>query len=472
MYRIKSNFKNIAIILVDCAAIIVSLMLSNLIRHGSFLYYNNSTADMLSLIAVFIISYFLISLLKNFNSGYLEKDALHDFFDITKMHIAMFASAMIIIYFTRVISEFSRKVFIYFFIIDIVLMLLMHILIRRLVSYFYQQSGSLRQLMIIATSDNIHQILGKLSHGRDLSYHIAAITIIDQSVIGTSIQGIPVVADCESLISYSKSATLDEILIYINMEQHLSLEDSIMELSAMGIVIHVSIDLFFHDITSQKTLTRLGSCYAITYANRFLSMRQMLAKRTMDILGGLVGMIILIPAVIILAPLIHIESPGSIFFSQKRVGKNGRIFNMYKFRSMYADAEAKKNELLKQNEMNGLMFKVKDDPRITKVGKFIRRTSIDELPQFINILKGDMSLVGTRPPTIDEFERYQSYHKKRLSTTPGLTGLWQISGRNEVTDFEDVVKLDVSYIDSWSLGLDIKILWKTIAVVLNKKGAE
>lgn len=472
MYRIKSNFMNIVVILADCLSIIISLMLSNLIRHGSLLYYNNSTSDMLSLIAIFIISYFLIHLIKNFNFGYLEKGTLHDLFDITKMHVAMFASAMIIIYFTRIISEFSRKVFIYFFLIDVVFMLLSHILLRYLVHYFYQQSGALRQLMVIATSQNANEIIKQLNQGKYLSYHIAALAIIDQSIIGEAIQGIPIVADNNTLIAYCKSAAMDEVVVYLNMEQHMALEGVMKELSSMGIVIHVIIDLFFNDITSHRTISHFGACYAITYANRFLSMRQMITKRTLDLIGGLIGVLALIPVTIILAPIIRIESPGPVFFSQNRVGKNGRTFKMYKFRSMYADAENRKAELLKQNEMDGLMFKVKNDPRITKVGKFIRRTSIDELPQFFNILKGDMSLVGTRPPTIDEFEQYQSYHKKRLSTTPGLTGLWQISGRNEVTDFEDVVKLDISYIDNWSLGLDIKILWKTVIVVLNKKGAE
>ena len=144
---------------------------------------------------------------------------------------------------------------------------------------------------------------------------------------------------------------------------------------------------------------------------------------------------------------------------------------MYKFRSMYRDAEERKQELMKQNEMNGLMFKMKDDPRITKVGRFIRRTSIDEFPQFYNVLKGDMSLVGTRPPTVGEFKQYSNYHKRRLSMKPGITGIWQVSGRSDVTDFEEIVRLDCSYIDNWSLGLDLKILARTVLIVLRHEGA-
>ena len=181
-------------------------------------------------------------------------------------------------------------------------------------------------------------------------------------------------------------------------------------------------------------------------------------------------MIITAVATIVIGPLIKLESPGPLFFSQKRVGRNGRIFKIYKFRSMYADAERRKKELMEQNEMNGLMFKMTDDPRITKIGKFIRKTSLDELPQFWNVLKGDMSLVGTRPPTVNEFKQYEGHHKRRLSMKPGITGMWQAYGRKTVTDFEDIVKMDLDYIDNWSIGLDIKILFKTVASVFTTGG--
>lgn len=145
---------------------------------------------------------------------------------------------------------------------------------------------------------------------------------------------------------------------------------------------------------------------------------------------------------------------------------------MYKLRSMYANAEQRKKEFEEKNHMQGLMFKMDNDPRITKVGRFIRKFSIDELPQFYNVLRGDMSLVGTRPPTLDEFEQYSSHHKRRLSMRPGITGLWQVSGRSQIEDFEEVVRLDCQYIDNWSPGLDIKILFKTLGVVFTGHGAQ
>lgn len=472
MYRIKSNFKNIMIILADCFSILVSLMMSNYIRHHSLLYFSGSANDILSLMAIFIISYFLVYLLINFNLNYLGKSTIHELFDILKMHIAMLASAMVIIYFTRIVTDFSRKVFIYFFIIDTVLMLLLHTLIKCILHYYYKQSASLRQILVITSNNSKEIVINRLLESEEHDYQITAIAIVDQEETDSEFHNIPIITGLSNLISYCKSAPLDEALISLNLEHLSLLEDKIKEISSMGIVVHINIDNLFHEVTSHKVVSHFGSYYVLTYANRFLSIRQILAKRLLDIIGGIIGTALLIPMTVILAPIICLESPGPIFFVQKRVGKNGRTFNMYKFRSMYVDAENRKEELMCQNEMKGLMFKLKDDPRITKIGRFIRRTSLDEFPQFFNILKGDMSLVGTRPPTLEEFEQYQSYHKKRLSTTPGLTGLWQVSGRNDINNFEDVVTLDIEYIDNWSLGMDLKILWKTIIVVMKKNGAE
>ena len=193
----------------------------------------------------------------------------------------------------------------------------------------------------------------------------------------------------------------------------------------------------------------------------------------MDIAGGLAGVVVTGILTIFIGPAIYIKSPGPIFFSQERVGKNGRRFRIYKFRSMYPDAEARKKELMDKNNIkDGMMFKMDDDPRIIKgVGNFIRKTSLDEFPQFWNVLKGDMSLVGTRPPTVDEWEKYDLHHRRRLAAKPGLTGMWQVSGRSSITDFEKVVSLDTQYITEWSLGLDIKILFKTVEVIFKEEGA-
>ena len=204
----------------------------------------------------------------------------------------------------------------------------------------------------------------------------------------------------------------------------------------------------------------------------------------MDICAGIIGCLLTAVIFIFVAPIIYINSPGPIFYTQERIGRNGKLFKMYKFRSMDLDADERKAELMKENKIkDGRMFKMDFDPIIignkilpdgekkTGIGEFIRKTSLDEFPQFYNVLKGDMSLVGTRPPLESEVNLYELHHHARLAVKPGITGMWQVSGRSNITDFEEVVKLDKEYINNWSIGLDIKIIFKTIIVVFKKEGS-
>lgn len=220
---------------------------------------------------------------------------------------------------------------------------------------------------------------------------------------------------------------------------------------------------------AQSYVSSVGTYPVITYHTVSLNVGARAFKRTVDIVGALVGIVLFSPIMVVTAMAIRLESDGPIIFKQKRVGTNGRYFDMYKFRSMCADAETKKKELMSQNEMGGdFMFKMKDDPRITKVGKFIRKTSIDELPQFFNVLIGDMSLVGTRPPTIDEVEQYERRHWRRISIKPGITGMWQVSGRSTITDFDEIVELDTKYIDCWDVFIDFKIMLQTVLQIFRR----
>lgn len=195
-----------------------------------------------------------------------------------------------------------------------------------------------------------------------------------------------------------------------------------------------------------------------------------ICKRGIDIIGAGSGLLLLSPVIAIVACAVKFTSKGPIFFSQKRVGKNGQLFDMYKFRSMVVNAEELKEKLAHQNEMSGPMFKMKDDPRVTNVGKFIRKTSLDELPQLWNVLKGDMSLVGPRPSLPKEVKQFEKWMYKRLTVKPGLTCYWQVSGRNNI-DFEDWMKLDISYVEDRNLWIDIKLIFKTVFVLFGDKNA-
>lgn len=234
----------------------------------------------------------------------------------------------------------------------------------------------------------------------------------------------------------------------------------------------------------KQLIQKINGETVVTTMMNYATPKQMLLKRVMDIIGGLVGSIFTLILTIFIGPIIYIKSPGPIFFKQERVGLNGKIFKMYKFRSMYMDAEERKKELMAQNTMSdSKMFKMDFDPSHRQqdtagrhqeegIGQYIRDFSIDEFPQFFNVLKGDLSLVGTRPPLISEVEQYEMHHKSRLATKPGITGMWQVSGRSDITDFEEVVRLDTEYIENWSFGLDMKIVLKTIKVVLGREGSK
>lgn len=292
----------------------------------------------------------------------------------------------------------------------------------------------------------------------------------------SNIAGVPVVANKSNLIGWIRTASLDEVYINLPATKIEEISDLIEELQDMGIKVSVNIT----SLESIAKNSKFGNIRCQVKADYPMAVfspvefsdSDLIIKRLFDIVGGIVGTVVSAPIILITAIPLLIESPGPLIFKQQRVGRNGRLFNIYKLRSMYVDAEERKQALMKENKMNGYMFKMDNDPRITKIGKVIRKLSIDELPQFWNVLKGDMSLVGTRPPTVDEFEKYESHHKRRLSLKPGITGLWQVSGRSNIQDFEDVVALDCEYIDNWSVLLDIKLLLKTVWVVITRKGAE
>lgn len=330
-------------------------------------------------------------------------------------------------------------------------------------------------LILVCEESDAKRITEKLLRNQYGPLKLSGIVLADVttksksfSQIPKKIGEIPVVAVQDTMMEYFRTHVVDDVMLHLKA---VNVTDLAKQLVTMGINVHVKINQIF-DEKLKCTADSINGISVLTTTMRRISSGQLFLKRAMDICGGLIGSVLTGILFLFIAPVIYIQSPGPIFFSQKRVGKNGRTFKIYKFRSMYLDAEERKKELMDQNKMNGLMFKIDHDPRIFPFGNVIRKTSLDEFPQFINVLKGEMSLVGTRPPTLDEYEQYELHHKGRLAMKPGLTGMWQTSGRSDITDFEEVVKLDTEYIRNWSLGLDIKILLKTVAMVVTGKGAE
>ena len=343
-----------------------------------------------------------------------------------------------------------------------------------------------RKVAIVTSSNRVYAVLRRLRENNDSSeQELSCVILLDDAPVEKYDDlGVPVFyAYGELILEKISRLWIDDA--FVLLEDNVPYPKELMEnFLYMGITIHTSLSVLDNFSFASVGVEELGSFKVITNSIRFVSDSAMFLKRTMDIAGGLAGTIGTGLLLLVIGPLIYIKSPGPIFFTQKRIGLNGRVFKMYKFRSMYMDAEKRKAELMEKNKLkNGLMFKMDDDPRIIGsekkgkdgkpkgIGNFIRNTSIDEFPQFINVLKGDMSLVGTRPPTLDEWNQYDPRHRIRMSVRPGITGMWQVSGRSKITDFDQVVALDQKYINNWSVLLDIKILIKTVQVVLKHEGA-
>ena len=469
--KTKESIQNVLIFITDAIALIMSYYMSGFIwlmeiRNNTFSYVMKVLNGN---IVTIIIAVLIAALFCNIKGDVLNRGKFEELASVMKK--SLISSAVIAVYelLSKTAQGVPRSVYVITFFMGTVLMFLLRMLVK---VYMKHRNGGKRtnSILVITIKNRAEDTLSKAAAKNDWMRRIDGIVITDEDMTGQSIEGFPVVANVHSMMRYIKNEIVDEVFIDVDYKTRESIKPMVMELEDMGVTVHLKIEVLdvYRDFDAK--LGYLGSIPVITFANRIYSWKSLFVKRCIDIVGAIVGLVFMTIAMIFVAPAIKIESKGPLFFKQKRVGKNGRYFYIYKFRSMYIDAEERKKELMAQNEMNGLMFKMKDDPRITKVGKFIRKTSIDELPQFINVLKGDMSLVGTRPPTVGEFKQYKGHHKRRLSMKPGITGMWQAYGRNSVMDFDEVVKMDLEYIDNWSILLDIKILFKTVATVFTNHG--
>lgn len=344
-------------------------------------------------------------------------------------------------------------------------------------------TGGTRTLLIVTSKDAAETVIENMKENNYAGYIIAGVVIIDYDMTGKIINGVKVVANESNAPMYVCQEWIDEVLIAPSLEVKYP-KDLIDKFIETGVTVHLNLAKVSNVTGKKQFVEKIGNYTVLTTSINYASTKQLVMKRAVDIVAGIVGCICTGIIFVFVAPVIYINSPGPIFFTQERVGRNGKKFKMYKFRSMYLDADDRKAEFMKQNKIHDArMFKLDFDPRVignkilpdgthkTGIGDFIRRTSLDEFPQFFNVLKGDMSLVGTRPPLVGEVNLYELHHRARLAIKPGITGMWQVSGRSDITDFEEVVRLDKEYISNWNIGLDIKIILKTFMVVFKRDGS-
>ncbi len=464
----KSWVKHLDFLIVDALCLEITFYLSCLIRLGNFRKntgiseYYNRLAIVLLLVDICIVFF------TEAYTGILRRNRIQELKAVVMHCSTIFAAITVYLWGTKQSEIYSRQVILVFWGASIVVEYFSRCLWKIYIRQRVIRKNRFTKLLIVTEERYAQQCVSDFQSDRYKEFEITGVVIVDSDQTGEKICGVPVVASADGFLEYVRLNVVDEVFINGNTRE--SSEALANELLELGLTVHFNL-VRESRLMPNKLVEQCSKYLVLTTSMKIATNRQVFIKRCMDILGSMVGMVFMGIAFLIFAPLIKLQSPGPVFYSQTRIGKNGRRFKLHKFRTMIVGADDMKKDLMEQNEMEGLMFKIEDDPRIFKVGKFMRKYSIDELPQFWNVLKGDMSLVGTRPPTEDEFEQYELHHKARLGIRPGLTGMWQVSGRSDIKDFEEIVALDTQYISNWSLGSDVRILFRTVGVVLTGKGS-
>ena len=464
-------------ILLDMVSMFLSLIAAYYVYIPTDFNLTGSPEYLLLLFGMPVLDFLVIVLGSTMNE--VQKRGLFAEFCATVKNTAMvFAIEALIFFVVKMGGFYSRKNFLYSCSIYFVVSFATRCLYKwYYIKHVVPNSGS--SLLIVAAKKDLPGLEKQIREGQYSTYRLAGVILADGDQGDTVLKVVSAFAQADSWI---RKNWVDEVLFLLPPEaETLELAQAV---ASMGITVHLNLGFLSSLLGGTKTVEVLGEYDVLTAFRNRIGFGAAALKRLTDIVGGLVGCLFTALLTLFIGPAIYIASPGPIFYTQERIGRNGKVFKMYKFRSMVPNADEVKKQYLKENRVSGgYMFKLDWDPRIignkilpdgtkkTGIGEFIRKTSLDEFPQFLNVLKGDMSLVGTRPPTKDEWAIYEDHHRARMAMRPGITGMWQVSGRSNITDFEEIVRLDTKYIDQWSLGLDFKILVKTVLVVLKHEGS-
>lgn len=467
--RISDIFVSIFFFLLDGIGIIGSFVLAVLIRENTNFLLTSQEAQPMGILI--LAAHLVVAVFSKAYKDMLIRGKFVEARETVKHVLITIAVAFIFKYLLHIEFVISRMIIGLTLAFAVFILYFVRVLFKRLFRKLARESVNIQKVLVVGNKDKISDLLNNIGELSTYHYRVVGLAIMDEEMTGQTYEGLTVVASKDSLMEFASVNELDCVYFDISMGDVVG-KSLVQEFIDMGIVVTLSMDRILQEYPNGQ-FTHLGKSEVLSAKAKKLTDGEIFAKRMLDIVGGLVGSLLTIVLTIFIAPVLFIKSPGPIFFAQTRVGLNGRKFKIIKFRSMYPDAEKRKAELMKQNQMQGLMFKMDNDPRIIKgIGHFLRNSSLDEFPQFFNVLMGDMSLVGTRPPTVDEYEQYTPLQKSRLSMKPGITGLWQVSGRSDITDFDEIVKLDRKYINNWSFSKDLIILGKTFGVVFTRKGAK
>lgn len=480
MYKRNSQgwSKHFDFMVLDIIILLVSYVLAYYFRLGNIDLFSNR--DYRNLGILLAIADVLVIVLNNSLHDVIKRGYLKEVLAHTKHCILVLAVVLIYFFSSQLSGLYSRIVIGMTFVLYAVLGFIVRILWKAFLNHA-NLKRTRNNMLVVVTKASAEDILTRLLSDNQAGYSIVGVVLLETTNL-KSIKGIPLVADIGNAAQYIAKEWVDSVYIDapINDKKIVKLMDAC---AVMAVPTHYHVP-YMSRSGVKRFSEKIGGTTVLTTAINYATPVQTLIKRLFDIFAGIIGSIFALLIMAVVGPIIKIQSPGPILFKQERIGKNGKHIKIYKIRSMRMDAEQLKKDLEKENRVkDGMMFKMDFDPRIignkilpdgtkkTGIGEFIRKTSLDEFPQFFNVLGGSMSTVGTRPPTIDEFEKYHFHHRARMAVKPGITGMWQVSGRSEITDFEEVVKLDTEYVANWSLGMDLKILFKTIGVIFTGKGA-